>query len=203
MRWSGNGAGDRVRCLLYSQEPPLLFHQTGCGCGWSRKNRLHACEQIVNGGLDVQGCSFACADGLKLRPRRIASSGPNGPSIAVPSADPHSPFYRAKAEADGTAARRRRTGALFDEAFMDPAVMCLKASRLFASTREFWMRLQADYDLKVAAGVGVARGVSCSATRRFSTSFRRLARKTKCRCHGHARTVREQWIPMKFSPLRE
>ena len=32
------------------------------------------------------------------------------------------------------------------------AVMCLKVSRLFGSTPEFWMRLQAEYDLKVAAG---------------------------------------------------
>jgi addiction module HigA family antidote len=31
------------------------------------------------------------------------------------------------------------------------AVMCLKVSRLFGSTPEFWMRLQADYDLKKAA----------------------------------------------------
>src|SRR6266700_2457651 len=31
------------------------------------------------------------------------------------------------------------------------AVMCLKVSRLFGSTPEFWMRLQADYDLKRAA----------------------------------------------------
>ncbi len=31
------------------------------------------------------------------------------------------------------------------------AVMCLKISRLFGSTPEFWMRLQADYDLKVAS----------------------------------------------------
>src|SRR5579863_1704356 len=31
------------------------------------------------------------------------------------------------------------------------AVMCLKVSRLFGSTPEFWMRLQADYDLKIAA----------------------------------------------------
>ena len=31
------------------------------------------------------------------------------------------------------------------------AVMCLKISRLFGSTPEFWMRLQADYDLKTAA----------------------------------------------------
>jgi len=30
-------------------------------------------------------------------------------------------------------------------------VMCLKLSRLFGSTPEFWMRLQAAYDLKVAA----------------------------------------------------
>lgn len=30
------------------------------------------------------------------------------------------------------------------------AVMCLKISRLFGSTPEFWMRLQADYDLKIA-----------------------------------------------------
>src|SRR5579862_8274 len=30
------------------------------------------------------------------------------------------------------------------------AVMCLKLSRLFGSTPEFWMRLQADYDLKMA-----------------------------------------------------
>ena len=30
------------------------------------------------------------------------------------------------------------------------AVMCLKLSRLFGSTPEFWMRLQAAYDLKVA-----------------------------------------------------
>ena len=28
------------------------------------------------------------------------------------------------------------------------AVMCLKVSRLFGSTPEFWMRLQATYDLK-------------------------------------------------------
>ena len=28
--------------------------------------------------------------------------------------------------------------------------MCLKLSRLFGSTPEFWMRLQADYDLKMA-----------------------------------------------------
>jgi len=31
------------------------------------------------------------------------------------------------------------------------AVMCLKLSRLFGSTPEFWMRLQAEYDLKKAA----------------------------------------------------
>ena len=31
------------------------------------------------------------------------------------------------------------------------AVMCLKVSRLFGSTPEFWIRLQADYDLKKAA----------------------------------------------------
>jgi len=31
------------------------------------------------------------------------------------------------------------------------AIMCLKLSRLFGSTPEFWMRLQADYDLKKAA----------------------------------------------------
>ena len=31
------------------------------------------------------------------------------------------------------------------------AVMCLKISRLFGSSPEFWMRLQADYDLKKAA----------------------------------------------------
>lgn len=31
------------------------------------------------------------------------------------------------------------------------AVMCLKVSRLFGSTPEFWMRLQSDYDLKMAA----------------------------------------------------
>ena len=30
------------------------------------------------------------------------------------------------------------------------AVMCLKIARLFGSTPEFWMRLQADYDLKMA-----------------------------------------------------
>lgn len=30
------------------------------------------------------------------------------------------------------------------------AVMCLKISRLFGSTPEFWMRLQATYDLKKA-----------------------------------------------------
>ena len=29
--------------------------------------------------------------------------------------------------------------------------MCLKISRLLGSTPEFWMRLQADYDLKKAA----------------------------------------------------
>jgi len=31
------------------------------------------------------------------------------------------------------------------------AVVCLKISRLVGSTPEFWMRLQADYDLKKAA----------------------------------------------------
>jgi addiction module HigA family antidote len=31
------------------------------------------------------------------------------------------------------------------------AVMCLKISRLFGSTPEFWIRLQAEYDLKKAA----------------------------------------------------
>jgi len=31
------------------------------------------------------------------------------------------------------------------------AVMCLKVSRLFGSTPEFWMRLQAENDLKKAA----------------------------------------------------
>src|SRR5438876_8649898 len=31
------------------------------------------------------------------------------------------------------------------------AVMCLKVSRLFGSAPEFWMRLQAEYDLKKAA----------------------------------------------------
>ena len=31
------------------------------------------------------------------------------------------------------------------------AVMCLKVSRLFGSTPEFWMRMQAEYDLKRAA----------------------------------------------------
>ena len=31
------------------------------------------------------------------------------------------------------------------------AVMCMKVSRLFGSTPEFWMRLQSDYDLKKAA----------------------------------------------------
>jgi addiction module HigA family antidote len=31
------------------------------------------------------------------------------------------------------------------------AAMCLKIARLFGSTPEFWMRLQADYDLKMAA----------------------------------------------------
>jgi addiction module HigA family antidote len=31
------------------------------------------------------------------------------------------------------------------------AVMCLKVSRLFGSTPEFWMRLQAEYDLKKAS----------------------------------------------------
>lgn len=31
------------------------------------------------------------------------------------------------------------------------AVMCLRISRLFGSTPEMWIRLQADYDLKIAA----------------------------------------------------
>lgn len=31
------------------------------------------------------------------------------------------------------------------------AVMCLKVARLFGSSPEFWMRLQAEYDLKQAA----------------------------------------------------
>ena len=30
------------------------------------------------------------------------------------------------------------------------AVMCLRVARLFGSTPEFWMRLQAGYDLKMA-----------------------------------------------------
>lgn len=30
------------------------------------------------------------------------------------------------------------------------AIMCMKVSRLFGSTPEFWMRLQAEYDLKKA-----------------------------------------------------
>jgi plasmid maintenance system antidote protein VapI len=30
-------------------------------------------------------------------------------------------------------------------------VMCLKVARLFDSTPEFWIRLQAEYDLKKAA----------------------------------------------------
>ncbi|MGA3186636.1 MAG: HigA family addiction module antitoxin [Bryobacteraceae bacterium] len=30
------------------------------------------------------------------------------------------------------------------------AVMCLKIAKLFGSTPEFWMRLQADYDLAIA-----------------------------------------------------
>lgn len=29
--------------------------------------------------------------------------------------------------------------------------MCLKVARLFGSTPELWMQLQADYDLKMAA----------------------------------------------------
>ena len=42
------------------------------------------------------------------------------------------------------------------------AVMCLRLARLFGSTPEFWMRLQAEYDLKKAAQdkkvmAGVAR----------------------------------------------
>jgi addiction module HigA family antidote len=31
------------------------------------------------------------------------------------------------------------------------AVMCMKVARLFGSTPEFWIRLQAEYDLKKAA----------------------------------------------------
>ena len=31
------------------------------------------------------------------------------------------------------------------------AVMCMRVSRLFGSTPEFWMRLQSDYELKKAA----------------------------------------------------
>ena len=31
------------------------------------------------------------------------------------------------------------------------AVMCMKVSRLFGGTPEFWMRLQCEYDLKKAA----------------------------------------------------
>ena len=31
------------------------------------------------------------------------------------------------------------------------AVMCMKVSRLFGSTPEFWMRLQSDYDLEKAS----------------------------------------------------
>jgi addiction module HigA family antidote len=32
------------------------------------------------------------------------------------------------------------------------AAMCLRLARLFGSTPEFWMRLQASYDLKKATG---------------------------------------------------
>jgi antitoxin HigA-1 len=40
------------------------------------------------------------------------------------------------------------------------AVMCLKISRFLGSTPEFWMRLQADYDLKKAAqNKSVMKGV--------------------------------------------
>jgi addiction module HigA family antidote len=50
------------------------------------------------------------------------------------------------------------------------AVMCLKVSRLFGSTPEFWMRLQAAYDLKKAEQnkkvmKRVARIVACKAGR--------------------------------------
>jgi addiction module HigA family antidote len=31
------------------------------------------------------------------------------------------------------------------------AVMCLKVAKLFGSTPQFWMRLQAEYDLSIAA----------------------------------------------------
>ena len=41
------------------------------------------------------------------------------------------------------------------------AVMCLKIARLFGSTPEFWMRLQADYDLAIAThDQGVMRMVA-------------------------------------------
>ena len=41
------------------------------------------------------------------------------------------------------------------------AVMCLKVARLFGSTPELWMRLQATYDLKKAAqNKKVMQGVS-------------------------------------------
>jgi addiction module HigA family antidote len=41
------------------------------------------------------------------------------------------------------------------------AVMCLKIAKLFGSTPEFWMRLQADYDLAIAThDQGVMRVVA-------------------------------------------
>jgi len=41
------------------------------------------------------------------------------------------------------------------------AVMCLRIARLFGSSPEMWMRLQATYDLKTAEGdIGVMRRVA-------------------------------------------
>ena len=47
----------------------------------------------------------------------------------------------------GTASPRRLAA---EYAFIR-GVMCLKVARLFGSTPEFWIRLQAEYDLKKAA----------------------------------------------------
>ena len=53
------------------------------------------------------------------------------------------------------------------------AVMCLRLARLFGSTPEFWMRLQTDYDLKIAVAnkqvmARVARIVPIKATEKLS-----------------------------------
>ena len=59
------------------------------------------------------------------------------------------PAYLAAAKALGVSRQMLRD--ILAERKPLSAVMCLKMARLFGSTADFWMRLQAAYDLKKAA----------------------------------------------------